>query len=91
MTPTRVYLSLLALLALTAGLAAFPLGVFGVAASLAIGLAKTLLIALFFMKLQDSPQILKLAAGAAVVWILILFSITFADYLTRGAHGVLGK
>lgn len=80
----RVWMVLLLLLAVTIGSAFFQLGALGVALNLAIAAAKALLITLFFMHLRYSKRLNWLAAGAGFFWLIILFSLTLSDYLTRG-------
>ena len=79
-----VWAALMALLALTWGLAYVPMGAFNTVASMGIGALKALLVATFFMHLKEAPPILRLAACAGLVWLAILFAFTFSDYLSRG-------
>ena len=51
---------------------------------LLIGLVKASLVALFFMHLIHSPRLSWLIVFLALVWLLLLFALTFADYLSRG-------
>ncbi len=81
--PLAVWLALLALLAATAGLAYIPLGTGNVFASVAIGALKAVVIALFFMQLLKSDGTVRLASLAGFVFLLVLFLLSFADYLTR--------
>lgn len=80
----RVYLALMVLFALTAGLAYLPLGPFNAVVALAIGAAKAALIALWFMELGRSRRLVWVVAGAGGFWLGILFTLTMSDYLTRG-------
>jgi cytochrome c oxidase subunit 4 len=51
---------------------------------LSIATVKAALVLLFFMHvLHSSPQT-RVAIGAAILWLAILFSLTLTDYLTRG-------
>lgn len=75
---------LMALLALTWGLGYVNLGVFNLVAALGISFAKMTLIALFFMHLKTENRMLHLAAVAGMLWLLIMFTLTLADYLGRG-------
>ena len=79
-----VYTGLIALLILTAVGAYVPMGgtphvllAFGVSA------AKTALIAFFFMEIHYHNGITRIFAGAGLVWLALLFLLTFSDYLTR--------
>jgi caa(3)-type oxidase subunit IV len=40
-------------------------------------------VAVFFMRLRGSDALTRLAAAAAVLWILILLNLGLADVLTR--------
>ena len=51
---------------------------------LLIGLVKASLVVLFFMHLIHSPRLSWLIVFLALVWLLLLFALTFADYLSRG-------
>ena len=78
-----VWVALMALLAVTLTSAYLPLGGMNAGVALCIAAMKCLLIALFFMQLRRPDPLLRLAAGAATLWIAFLFALTFADLLTR--------
>ena len=75
---------MLALLALTWGIAYVDLGSFNLIVALAIALAKAIVIALFFMHIKGSNRLLHLAAVAGLMWLAILIALTLSDYFTRG-------
>lgn len=75
---------LMALLALTWGLGYVNLGVFNLVAALGISFAKMILIALFFMHLKTESRLLHLAAVAGMLWLLLMLTLTLADYASRG-------
>ncbi len=77
------WVALLVLLAVTLGAAYVPLGAGNVAVSVGIGGIKAVLIALLFMNLRTAPGLLRLAATAAMFWLIVMFSLTFSDFLTR--------
>jgi cytochrome c oxidase subunit 4 len=77
------WLALLALLALTAGCALLRLGWLNTAISLAIALAKALLVAIVFMRLKRAPALLRLAAVTGTVTLALLFGLALTDYTTR--------
>ena len=83
----RIYLgtfaALLALLALTWGLAYVNLGHFNVVVGLAVALTKAVLIALFFMHLRGARGLLFVAALSGLVWLMILLGFALSDYATR--------
>ncbi len=77
------WLALLALAALTLGLAYVPLGTFNVVVALGIAAVKAALVVTTFMKLFRSPLPTRVAAAAGLFWLGILFSLAATDYLTR--------
>jgi cytochrome c oxidase subunit 4 len=83
----RVYLgtwiALMCLLAATFTLAHFRIGAFNTALGLAIAAVKVLLVGLFFMHLRRASALVAIFAGAALVWIAILFGLSGTDYATR--------
>jgi cytochrome c oxidase subunit IV len=78
--------TLIALLALTWTVGYVNLGLFNLVVALAISISKAVLVALFFMHIRGSSRLLHFAATAGILWLLILFSLTLADYFTRD-HG----
>ena len=51
---------------------------------LTIACVKATLVVLYFMHLRWSTNLTKLVAVSGFFWLLIMFSITMSDYLTRG-------
>ena len=80
-----VWLALMLLVTLTLGLAYVPLGSLNLPIALAIAAAKALLVAVMFMELRLARPFIVLAASAGVVWLLIMFTLTFSDVLWRFA------
>lgn len=60
-------------------------------AHLGIALLQALLLAAVFMGLWEGSGLLRLAAGAGLFWLLLLFGLTFSDYLTRNADVASGR
>jgi cytochrome c oxidase subunit 4 len=87
--PARIYwktsAALMLLLALTWTIGYVDLGLFNLVFALAISIAKALIVALFFMHLKGSSRLLRLAATAGVIWLLIMLTLTLSDYFTRGS------
>jgi cytochrome c oxidase subunit 4 len=79
-----VWLALLALLALTWGLAEINLGPFNNVAALTISIAKMLLVVLIFMHGRWEKALTWIFITAGVIWFLIMVDLTLSDYLTRG-------
>lgn len=81
-----VWLALLMLLGLTFWAAHLPLGVFNVVVGLVIAAIKVTLVVVIFMGLSKSVPLIRLAAGAGVFWVIILFTLTLSDVLSRLAN-----
>ena len=77
------WLVLLALLALTAGSAWLPLGLWNGVLNLAIGLAKAALVAWRYMALRRRDGLPRLVAATGLAALLLLLGLTAADYGTR--------
>lgn len=86
--PVRIYMkvwtALLALLALTVGLAYVHLGWFHVVAAVTISFAKAVLIVLFFMHVKYKPRLVWVFVFAGLFWLAILATLSIGDYATRG-------
>ena len=78
-----VFLGLMALLALTVVGHELPLGGIKPAVGLGIAAVKAMLVAWFFMELRAQPPMVRLFAGAGLLWLAILIALTLNDYLTR--------
>jgi cytochrome c oxidase subunit IV len=83
MAPLLVWGALSALLAATCVFAYIPLGAFNLPLSLCIAAVKSALIGAVFMRLHDNNPLHRLAASVGPIWILIMFVLIGADYLTR--------
>ena len=51
---------------------------------LTIALTKALLVILFFMHVRWGTRLTWLVVASGFFWLLIMFSITMSDFLTRG-------
>lgn len=71
------YFALLVLLALTVGSNFLPLGFGNTALNLAIAAMKAALIAIVFMELRSGGPLPRLALGATLFWLLILFALSW--------------
>jgi cytochrome c oxidase subunit 4 len=79
-----VFGALIVLTLLTAGAAAAPFPSWlHTPVALAIAATKATLVLLFFMHLWYSPRLVWLVAFGSVLWLAIMLTLTFADYLTR--------
>jgi cytochrome c oxidase subunit 4 len=88
-----VWASLLALLALTFGLAETDLGPFNNLVALTIAVAKMMLVVLFFMHVRHEKSLTWIFVAAGLIWLLIMFDLTLADYRTRPGpvHHIVGN
>jgi cytochrome c oxidase subunit 4 len=86
--PPRVYYlifaSLMLLTGLTVGVAFIDLKIMNTVVALTIAVVKATLVVLFFMHVKYSTRLTWVVAASGIVWLAIMFSITFADYLSRG-------
>jgi cytochrome c oxidase subunit IV len=78
-----VWLSLLVLLALSTGSSYLHLGIANTLINMVIAAVKVGLIAVFFMHLRQADAAVRLAAGAALLFLFFLAFLSFADLLTR--------
>ena len=85
--PSLIWLALMLLLGLTVGSAYIPLGAFNGAINYGVAVAKAALVLFFFMHLDRSRALIRLAALAGVLWLTFMFSLSFGDYLTRDWNG----
>jgi cytochrome c oxidase subunit IV len=79
----RCWLGLMLLLAATTASAFIPLGSLNIIVSLAIAVAKALVVLLFFMELRASRALVRSFAAAGFFWLLIMIVLTGADYWHR--------
>lgn len=79
-----IFLALMIGTVLTVVVAMFDLGAFNNIVMLSIACAKALLVILFFMHVRWSSRLTMVVAASGFFWLLILFSITMADYVSRG-------
>jgi cytochrome c oxidase subunit 4 len=70
--------------ALTYAVALVDFGFFNNVVMLAIAITKMLLVMLFFMGVRWSSRLTWVVAGSGFLFLLILFTITMSDYLSRG-------
>ena len=84
-TYRNVFAALMGLLILTLWVAMYDLpGPLNIAVAMAVAVAKALLVVLYFMHVRYSSRLVQVFAGAALIWLLIMFVITFGDYFSRG-------
>jgi cytochrome c oxidase subunit 4 len=79
-----IWVALMLLLALTVGVAQLHLGLPGTALGMVIASLKAALVMAVFMHLEEDSAMVRLLAGAAFAWLLLLFGFTLCDYFSRG-------
>jgi cytochrome c oxidase subunit IV len=81
--PAAAWLALLVLFAASLGTAYVPFGAGNVAINLLIAAVMLVVLAIFLMDLQNSTILTRVVATAGLFWIVLMFSLTFSDYLSR--------
>ena len=85
--PVKVYAGafagLIALAALTTGLAYVHMEIWNTVAALTIAVAKMLLVILFFMHLRYDRGMTRIVIIAGLLWLTILIVLTASDVFTR--------
>ena len=79
-----IFFSLMVLTAVTVGVAFINLGPFNFPVALSIAIVKATLVILFFMHVKYSSRLTKLIIGTGFFFLLVLFTLTLTDYLSRG-------
>jgi cytochrome c oxidase subunit 4 len=79
-----IFAALMAGTIVTVAVAFVDLGAMNNVVMLSIACAKALLVILFFMHVRWSTRLTWVVVASGFFWLLILFSITMADYMSRG-------
>lgn len=91
-TYVMVWITLMLLTGLTAGVSFINMGPWSGVVAVAIASTKALLVALFFMHLRyDHQKIVWIVAIAGFFWLSILLFLTVTDYVTRNFLPVPGR
>jgi cytochrome c oxidase subunit 4 len=78
-----IFAALMVLTALTVWVAFQDFGAMNVPIAFAIASIKATIVILFFMHVIHSPKLIGVILVGSLVFLVILFGLTFADYLTR--------
>jgi cytochrome c oxidase subunit IV len=70
--------------AITVAVAFVNLGALNFPVAITIALTKAALVILFFMHVKESSRLTKLVIGTGFFFLIVLFSLTLTDYLSRG-------
>ncbi|HTM25092.1 MAG TPA: cytochrome C oxidase subunit IV family protein [Vicinamibacterales bacterium] len=79
-----VFAALIVGTALTVAVAFIDLGAMNNVLMLGIAMTKAMLVILFFMHVRWSSRLTWVVVASGFFWLLILFSLTMSDYLSRG-------
>jgi cytochrome c oxidase subunit IV len=78
-----IWAALLVLLVVTVAVAYVDVGPLNIVIALAVAIVKAVLVVWFFMHVKFASRLTKIFVSASVLWLAILFALTFADYITR--------
>jgi cytochrome c oxidase subunit IV len=81
--PGAAWLILLTLFAVSLGSAYLPLGAGNLAVNLGIAAVMLAVLAAVLIDLRNSVALVRIVAAAGLFWIIIMFALTFSDFLTR--------
>jgi cytochrome c oxidase subunit 4 len=82
-----VFLALMVFTALTVGAAYVDMGALNNVVMIAIALLKTTLVVLFFMHVRYSTRLIPVVLAGGAFFLLVMFAITMADFMSRGWLG----
>jgi cytochrome c oxidase subunit IV len=89
-TYALVLVTLLCLTIATALVATIDLGFFNIVLALGIAVTKMMFVVWFFMHVRYSTTLTRLVMVSGLLWLMILLTLSFADFATRGWLNVLG-
>lgn len=90
-TYLAAYVALLALTLSTVLVGYLDMGWFSMFVAVLFAMAKATLIASFFMHALYEKMTIRVVIAGAMLWFLILVTLTMADYITRGWLPIAGK
>ena len=86
--PIKLYLGVFGLLmigtVLTVVVAFYDLGALNNVVMLTIAIVKALFVILFFMHVRWGTRLTWVVVASGFFWLLIMFTLTYQDYLSRG-------
>ena len=91
LTYVAVFVGLLVLTFVTYWVATIDLGWLNTPVALAVALFKASLVIIYFMGVRYNTPLTKVVVLAGFFWLLIMFSLTMADYVSRPWIGVPGR
>lgn len=85
------YIALLVLMAINVGIAYINLGWASMFIGVTIAVIQVAVLVFVMMQAYLEKTVIHLVIGAAILWFLILITLTFADYITRNWLPIAGK
>jgi cytochrome c oxidase subunit 4 len=79
-----IFAALMVLTGITVSVSFVNLGALNFPVALSIAIIKATLVILFFMHVKYSSRLTKLVIGTGFFFLLVLFTLTLTDYLSRG-------
>lgn len=81
--PLLAWFALVVLFGISLGSAYLPLGAGNGAANLLIAVVMAIVLAVFLMDLRNATILIRVVAVAGLFWTVMMFALTFSDYLNR--------
>lgn len=85
------YLALIVLMLINIGIAFLNLGWANMFISVTIAVIQVAVLALVLMQAYFEKPVIHVVMGGAILWFMILITLTFADYITRNWLPIAGK
>ncbi|HEX8169334.1 MAG TPA: cytochrome C oxidase subunit IV family protein [Thermoanaerobaculia bacterium] len=79
-----IFFALMIFTVLTVAASRVNLGPWNTPLAMAIAIAKATMVILWFMHVIHSPKMTWIVVISSILWLGVLFVLTFSDYLTRG-------
>jgi cytochrome c oxidase subunit 4 len=79
-----IFASLMVLTVVTVAASRYDFGPGNTVVAMAIAVLKATLVVLFFMHVKYSSRLVQVLVAAAFLWLALLISGTFSDYVSRG-------
>ena len=83
-----VFAALMVLTVVTWAITYVDLGEFNLILAMAVAITKAMLVIVYFMHLKWSPKLIKVTIGSSIFFLLIMFTLTLSDYLSRPEMGL---
>ncbi|MGH9585137.1 MAG: hypothetical protein ACRD4O_19635 [Bryobacteraceae bacterium] len=90
-TYVLAYVALLALMAINVGIAFINLGWVNMFIGVTIAVIQVAVLVLILMQAYFEKPLIHVIMGGALLWFMILITLTFADYITRNWVPIAGK